>query len=145
MIFNAHYGRSPDVEIATVEELDAFLDKATATGDQYGIQIALGSIADEAERTFEDWRPVLQIGVGHPERSFLVWYGEPFGWACEPDLLALAETLVFNCGGEAEERSPSATRVGAETAREAARQFIRTGTRPANVEWFEPTNEDYYT
>lgn len=145
MIFTTSYERNDDIEIATVDELDAFLDTVAATGQQYGIQIAQGTITQWEPANKNDARdelPILELGIGHPERSYLIYYGEPFGWGINHDLPELAEHLAYNGGGESEERNPRRTRVSIDQAREAAREFIKTGQRPTNVDWFEPTDDD---
>lgn len=146
MIFIGNYGRNPRIEISTVAELDEFLDKVTAAGGLYGVQIAQGTAAQWDPLNNDgaaDELPVLDLGIGHPERSYLVYYGEPFGWGRDDTLTELTERLVFNCGGESEERSIQRTKVTAEQARHAAREFIKTGQRPTNVEWFEPSDDDW--
>lgn len=88
---------------------------------------------------------LLVLGTKCPTtipRSFLIYDGEPFGWGINHDLPELAEHLAYNGGGESEERNPRRTRVSIDQAREAAREFIKTGQRPTNVDWFEPTDDD---
>lgn len=145
MIFTTKYGRGHLVEVSTVDELDAFLDVVVTTGEQYGIQIAQGTIAQWEDGSGDDTDdlPMLSLGIGHPERSYLIFDGEGYGWGIDSTLPELDKALVYDCGGEAEERSPKLTRVTVVQAREAAREFIEMGRRPTNVEWFEPADEDY--
>jgi Immunity protein Imm1 len=111
---------------STVEELDAVLDKATdesrEDGYPYLVQIYL---ADDPHGG-----PLLKLGVGHTF-SFL-WYDKTY---VAGDLDG-GHVTSWDWSGPNDQ--PAGTGIPNELAREAAREFVRTGgQQPANVEWVE--------
>jgi hypothetical protein len=82
--------------------------------------------------------PALEIGVGHPERSFVVWLGPGGGLGVEPAAPPWPEdapAIGFDYGGDAVFINADRGRVTPAAAREAAREFVRTGRRPTCIEW----------
>lgn len=124
-VFVLSYGMSPAYHIRTVEELDAQLDKAHAESarDKWGYAAVLHIYGEGLTGTR------LQFGVGR-EFSFLesdtgyvagdLDKGEKSWW-----LWSQLTDIEPGMG------------IPNEVAREAAREFVRTGQRPTNVEWVE--------
>jgi hypothetical protein len=127
-------GRGNEVSINTVAELDDVLDRVTrqATDEQlpYGVQV------HQPGRN-----GAVMLGIGHPERAFLDWLdrSEPYGranrYAVEPGVSPTSEPIGFDIYGDWSERYPERTRVTPAGVREAAREYVRTGTQPTNVSW----------
>lgn len=77
----------------------------------------------------------LDIGVGHPERSFVFFNQRGAGYGRETSLYMWGADIVFDDGGQGTGYHPEETRVRAETALDAAREFVATGKRPTCVTW----------
>jgi hypothetical protein len=77
----------------------------------------------------------IQIGVGHPERSFVLWHGVDGGYGYQPELEQGPAGLRFDQGGQPIYPEPDDLRVLPSRAREAAREYVRTGKRPVCVQW----------
>ncbi|GAA3781267.1 hypothetical protein GCM10022225_82070 [Plantactinospora mayteni] len=79
----------------------------------------------------------IMIGIGHPERSFVDWLdrSQPHGsgnrYATDPDLPPASEAIAFDFYGDWTEMPPERTRITPERAREAAREYLRTGQQPS--------------
>jgi hypothetical protein len=126
--------RGNEVTVTTVAELDDVLDRIAAqAADEelpYGVQIH---------------RPgrhgAIMLGVGHPERSFLDWLdrSQPHGTAdrygVQRDVPPATDRIAFDIYGHWSELDPERTQITAMVARDAAREYVRTGTQPNNVEW----------
>lgn len=119
------YGESPAFLISTVEELDAELDRAHAqsANDEWGY-VAL--IHPYSEEEFPDR---LHLGVGRAF-SFL-----EFNAAYVAGDLDKGEKSWW-FWSQVTDLGPGIG-IPNEVAREAAREFVRTGRRPTNVEWVE--------
>lgn len=118
------YGDGPEMaEVSNVEELDALLDRITgeARADQCPCGVHI--------RTEAEWDgPRMSLGIGRDFSylTFMTWHvdgyldpGKPTEWWCGNDR------------GEI----PSHRGIPVQTAREAAREFVRTGDLPTNVAW----------
>ena len=139
MTYEVRWSRDQNRTVSTVAELDAVLDEVTATGHLYAVRIAPPSVSDERSSPWDDGSLPQEflLGVGHPERSFF-WLGDPGGFGYEPDVAPwpkdqpdiefLQDNDVLYCGGDR-------SRVGPETARRAAHEYIQTGQRPDTVQW----------
>lgn len=132
--FTVEWGEH-QAQVSTVAELDAVLDRATQdrspSGLPYKIDLVLdGSGGDVGERG-------LQLGLGYPERAFLMWFGEPAGgMGYEPALPPWdRKVLSFDYGGVPTEDGPERLRVSPGAARRAAWEFMETGRRPESVAW----------
>lgn len=85
--------------------------------------------------------PYLEIGVGHPERSYAYWYGGPEGGFADeepalPPWPAGVEEIWFALeNGEPMFGSPDRACVSTRSARAAALEFVRTGQRPTVLTW----------
>src|SRR2546423_4534842 len=75
----------------------------------------------------------LQLGIGHPERAFVLDLHPSGGYAIEPGVPAWREPIAFDCGREVVEFKPEWTRVTARAAIEAARRYAPTGPRPTKL------------
>lgn len=124
--------RGNEVPVTTLSELDAVLDQvasyAAARKLPYAVQV------DKADAPGS-----VMIGIGHPDRSFIDWL-MPKGrrqYAFDPDIPEPAESTVFDVYGEWHEHEPEESRVRPEAAREAAREYLRTGQRPTCAQWLE--------
>ncbi|MFY1673863.1 Imm1 family immunity protein [Plantactinospora sp. WMMB334] len=120
-------------------ELDAALDEAAASGVPRVVGIYPPEhLAGDASPWDEPQPPALQIGVGHPDRSFVLWLGPEGGIGVEADAPSWpsgAPDIAFDYGGDAVFAGPTRARVTPATARQAAREFVRTGQRPTCVQW----------
>jgi hypothetical protein len=123
------------VPVRTVEELDRLLDELDTERGVDGAPYIV-EVADEASGDgFITYH--LQLTVGHPDRAALFFVGEPAGGiGYQPELGPwTGGTVVFDYGGEPTEYGADRLRVTPVVAREAARQYLRTGRRPTRVEW----------
>jgi hypothetical protein len=126
--------------ISSAAELDTVLDEIDAAGlpQLVGIYPPEYTTAD-----FDPWSdaarpPALQLGVGHPDRSFLLFIGDGGGEAIEagmPPWPDDAADIAFDYGGEPVFCGADRARVRPQTARQAAREFVATGQRPTCVTW----------
>ena len=130
--FRVAWGRGEGgTDVATVGELDRVLDGINVRpgGLPYSVGILIPDGSDD---------PVLlEIGVGHPERSFAFYSSgeDDAAWAYQPDL-APVEGIVVDHGGQATDVWPQRSRVTVAAAREAARRVVASGGhRPDNLSW----------
>lgn len=79
----------------------------------------------------------MDLGVGHPERSFVFFNERGAGYGQENGVGTWDGDIVFDDGGQATEYHPEETRVRAQTALAAAREFVTTGEQPTCVCWGE--------
>jgi len=133
------WGRGNRRPGSTVAELDAALDEAAEAGIPRVVGIYPPEHLDgDASPWDTALPPALQIGVGHPDRSFVLWLGPEGGIGVEAGVAPWpdgAPDIGFDYGGDAVFAGPYRARVTPAVAREAAREFVRTGRRPTFVEW----------
>jgi hypothetical protein len=82
----------------------------------------------------------LELGVGHPTRSFLLFIGDGGGEATQADMPPWPDgqpDIAFDYGGEPVFCGPERACITPAAARRAARSFIMTGNRPTGVRWSE--------
>ena len=117
---------SPDRtrEVTDVDGLEAVLDEIT--GQQHRLVVGVYQQRDGR------WVG-MDIGVGHPERSFVFFNARDGGYGVESDLPEWDGDIVFDFGGQGTDYHPEETRVSAATAVQAARQWVMTGQRPTCV------------
>lgn len=118
------YGEFHLVEVSTVEELDAALDKADADARAASKPMAVSLYLDSEGPDGH----AMTLGVGRDfscltyDASYVAGdldNGQPTAWWFGP-------TWAYTDPGRG---------IPSEIAREAAREYVRTGRRPANVEW----------
>lgn len=135
MNYQVSWGRDTGhATVTTTTELDHILDT---------IQPIDGDIAYNVGITATDLPhagtvpPLLEIAIGHPERSFVYHVGADgtSAWGHEPDLEP-REGVYADYGGVVTESWPERARVLPATARRAAREFVEHGARrPACLRW----------
>ena len=128
-------GRERQVFVATTTELDGTLDQAEsqAVAEQlpYAVHI------DQARAAGS-----VMIGLGDEERAFIDWL-TPEGrreYAFEPHIPTEGGSIAFDVDGDWRRHDPAELRVTPMTARQAAREYARTGARPTCVEWARPSD-----
>ena len=120
-----------EVEVASIEDLDAQLDRIDAAARAAGEPIIV-NLADGDD----DDGPVLGIGLGD-ERSVVTWTVSDDG---DGNLVShgggAGERAWFAFADEPSEFTAEEL-IPTDAAREAARVFLRGGERPSNLEWEE--------
>ena len=120
----------PARAVTTVEELDVLLESI----ERAGRPVLVDLFDPERDDPWGD-RVLIQIGVGHPDRSFVMFDADA-AWGVEPGTPPASDPIWFDYGGTPTEFGPTRTRVSPAVAREAAREFVaRDGGRPTCVEW----------
>jgi hypothetical protein len=127
-----HWGRDNARRISTVAELEGLLSFLTTIhgrdGAPHGVDLLpAGAIGGG-----------LQLGVGHPDRAFVVWLDAGGGtgpeaggsYGIDDDLEAWPEPIGFDCGVEFVDFKPAWTRVTPRQALAAAREYVLTGAKP---------------
>ena len=118
--------------IADVADLDRVLDGITVEPDGLPYSVAI-FIPDDTT----PYPVALEIGVGHPDRSFAFHVGgrDQAGWGREPSVRE-GDGMLVDYAGQATDLAPHQTQVTPGSARQAAREFVGTGgARPTNLEW----------
>ncbi|WP_018253010.1 Imm1 family immunity protein [Salinispora mooreana] len=142
MSYVVTWGRGNRRPGSTIAEVDTALNDAAASGVPQVVGIYPPQhLAGDASPWDAPLPPALQIGVGHPDRSFVLWLGPEGGIGVEagaPPWPDGTPDIAFDYGGDAVFAGPDRARVTPDTARQAAREFVRTGQRPTCVQW---TNE----
>jgi hypothetical protein len=132
--YAAKWGREPRAEFQSVAELDALLD-AIEPSPESGLPVNVSIYKLDGS----DFPPTLQIGLGHPERSYVAFIDveddERSGWAFDRAVPPWREPIRFDLGGEPTDCPQERTRVTPDAARQAAREYVESGERPAGVEW----------
>ncbi|MGW0434503.1 Imm1 family immunity protein [Micromonospora sp. NPDC003197] len=122
--------RGNEVRVSTVQELDLVLDRVNA-------QAAAENLPYAVQIHQPGRHGAIMIGIGHPDRSFVDWLdrSQPHGsgnrYAADPDLPPASEAIAFDFYGDWTEMPPERTRISPERAREAAREYLRTGQQPS--------------
>jgi hypothetical protein len=133
------WGRSQRRTVATTDDLDAVLDEITATGVPTSVGIYPPDELDKAASPWDDPpKSAIEVGIGHPDRSFIIWLGPDGGIATDPTAPPWPTTtadIAFDYGGDLVFCGPDRAAVTPETARTVAREYVRTGTRPRAVIW----------
>ena len=129
--FTLHWGLRNSARIRCVDDLDTLLAMLATVPGRYGAAHAVDLLPAGAVDGG------LQLGVGHPHRAFVLALDAAGGYAVEPGLEPWPEPIPFDCGHEVLDFKPAWTRVGPATAIMAAREYVRTGARPAWL-WFDP-------
>ncbi|MEN3612417.1 Imm1 family immunity protein [Plantactinospora sp. ZYX-F-223] len=83
-----------------------------------------------------------QVGVGHPERSFVLYFGQPEGgYAVEPGIPAWDGDIEFSYGGQATDYHPAETKITPARAFKVVCELVGTDERPTSVNWDEQATE----
>jgi hypothetical protein len=129
--FTLYWGLDHAARIRAVEDLDnllAILARANRRKrTPYAVDLLPAGARDGG----------LQLGIGHPQRAFVLALEPPGGYAVEPGVPAWHEPIAFDCGHEIVEFKPDWTRVSARAAVEAARQYVCTGLIPVDLLHFD--------
>lgn len=126
--------RQPDATVTTSAQLDAVLDQITQAGKPTVIDISPTDDGPDGA--------ILQIGIGHPDHSFVQYLDAD---DAEQDLTAIGEPahvppnqeVMFDMAGTPIGCGLDRAMVSPKTARKAAHEYIRTGRRPTNVDWLQ--------
>ena len=134
MKYQVSWGRDVGNAVVTnVEELDAVLDTIGPVDSDVAYSVAI-----IAEAPSDDPCPsTLDIGIGHPHRSFAYYVGaaEDSAWGFQPELAPTADVYA-DYAGVVTEVWPERTRVSPDVARQAAREFVSACTqRPSCLSW----------
>jgi hypothetical protein len=117
--------------ITSIRELDRLLGLLAAVrgraGSPHAVDLLPAGAVDGG----------LQIGVGHPDRSFVRALDGAGGYAVDPHLEPWPEPIAFDCGREVVDFKPAWTRVSPAAAVEAAREYVRSAGRDIGLE-FDP-------
>lgn len=85
-----------------------------------------------------DERRMLDIGIANPDHSVLIWHDDDADEVMASlGTISAAAAVAFDFGGTWTTMPRDAT-VPVEVARQAVREFIRTGQRPTAVDWQVP-------
>ena len=131
MRFTLYWGLDSSARINSVEDLEIQLTLLARTRGRGRTALAVDLLPADARDGG------LQLGIGHPERSFVLALDRPGGYGVGPDVPPWPHAIPFDCGHELIELKPDWTRVTAQGAIEAARAYVRTGSRPTNLD-FDP-------
>jgi hypothetical protein len=129
MMYTVNAGHTEPHEVADARELDALLDALTEQAEVSG-PVVVGIYRQDGTHWFG-----MDVGIGHPERSFLFATGDDGGYGFEPGLEPWPEDISFDYGGTPTDYHPEETRVRSVTARRAARELVTTGRLPGCVQW----------
>lgn len=127
-MFKARWAEKPELVIGTVEELDRLLDQLQRehTSSPVLVTVELPSTGDS-----------LSIGLGRAESvlNFVSGSGNPPYWSSFGEHEE-NEAVGFNFMGELSE-IPLRHLIPLDLARQAVRDFVRTGKLSSNVKWEE--------
>jgi hypothetical protein len=142
MRFVVGWGRDDDlpdgqqrVPVNSVEELDHALDRLERERGVDGAPYLVELTDEDSGDDFITHH--LQLSVGHSDRAALHFIGEPAGGiGYEPGLPPwTGGTVTFDENGEPTEYGADRLRATPAVAREAAREYLRTGRSPTGVSW----------
>lgn len=138
--FTLEWGWGETTQVSTVDELDAALDSIATNldpdGDLDGMKVTI--LADG--RAFGPLPVAVEIALGHPGRSSLLYLGpEGVGTGFDPALPVWGGGPVwFDANGVPVDYDADRLRLTPEAARIAAREFVASdGHRPTCVSWDE--------
>jgi hypothetical protein len=127
-------GHRRAIEVATVEELDALLDRIAASPEhrEFPTLVTIAR-ADEQQS--------VQVLLGRKDLSLLIWYLARDDIAASKGTIPTSERIVFDYGGTPTNAYDD-TVIPVEAARQAVREFFSTGQRPTCIEWEIPVRHD---
>jgi hypothetical protein len=133
------WSRDKRQPVASVAQLDAVLDEIASRSGRYSVGIYRPEDLDNPVPPWEEPpHGALELGVGDPDRSFVVFVGAGGGVGTDPGMPPWpdgAPDIAFDYGGDPVFCGPDRARVRPETARQAAREFVATGQRPTCLAW----------
>lgn len=133
MTFAVKCARQARTLVGDATELDAVLDQVTtaAAGSDHPHVVSIYPTEHDG-----DWPPTLQVGLGHPHRAAAHWISATnAGTGYDPAIPPWPQPISFDLGGVATELPPDDTRLTPDTARQAAREYVRTGAQPICLVW----------
>ncbi len=122
-------GQCHEQPVSSVEELEAALRGIAAERGRGDAPYVVTVYPVDADHEG------LQVGVGHPDRGFVLFVSEGGGYGVEPGVDGWPEAIGWDYNGQLTDYKPAWTRVRPEAVRQAALQYIRTGQRPGNLRW----------
>ena len=117
--------RDAPEELTLPAEVDALLDEVAADPNHLDWPVIVDLTADD--------RPTLQLIVGDPAWSYLLWADQEDVLVADGTVPVDAET-TFNSGGEPAWLHDDHA-LPPELARQAVSEYVLTGLRPACVRW----------
>jgi hypothetical protein len=127
--FTVYVDRDEPVPVQTVDDLDRILDSIAANPRYQSFPVV-------ADIVSPDDRNILQVLLGRPDVSFLVWHVDNEIIEASVGTIPI-KGLVFNYGGSRTDAYDGTT-IPVDIARQAVREFLTTQRRPACVEWQVP-------
>lgn len=125
MRYMVHWGLDNAARISSAAQLDQLLTFLTSVrgrdGAPYSIDLLPAGAGDGG----------LQLGIGHPDRGFVLALDGDGGFGVQADVEPWPEPIAFDCGHDVVDFKPAWTRVKPSLAVRAAHEFVRTGSRPA--------------
>lgn len=134
MAYVVAWGRGNRRQVSTAAELDAALDKAAEADTPRVVGIYPPEHFNEDTSAWdEELPPSLEIGVGHPDRSFALWLGPEGGIGVEAAIAPWpdgAPDIAFDYGGDPVFCGPDRTQVTPAAARTGQHTNILKGPKP---------------
>ena len=119
-----HWGLDNTERVSTSTQLDRLLEFFTSVrgrdGTPYSIDLLPAGAGDGG----------LQLGIGHPNRAFVLTLDGAGGFGVQNDVEPWPEPIAFDCGHDLVDFKPEWTRVEPAVAVRAAQEYVRTGDRP---------------
>jgi hypothetical protein len=128
--FMIYVDRDDPVPAHNTEELDTILDRIATTPRFQEFPVV-------AEIVSPDDQNVLQILLGHPDASFLIWNIDNETIEASVGTRPATGVVAFNYGGSRTDAYDD-TLIDINAARDAAREFLGTGRRPTSIGWKTP-------
>lgn len=143
MIYIVTWGRHQRRTVTDADDLDAVLDEIAAAGVPVAVAVSPDGDPDRADSPWDEPADTppgvsLEIGIGHPERAFALWSGPDAAIAVAPSAGPWpvgTPPIRFDQGGDVVFAGADRAPITPAAARDAAREFVRTGRRPACVGW----------
>jgi Immunity protein Imm1 len=129
MSYIVSWRRHEPEKVDSVAELDALLERIREDVATSG-PVVVGVYQQQGD----EWIG-MDLGAGHPQRSFVFATGTPGGYATEPGVEPWQGDIVFDYGGTPTEYHPEETQVSPQTGLQVVREFVATGRRLSGVTW----------
>lgn len=137
MSYGVEWGTRDLVEVSSVSELDALLERAAFESAKNSAPTIITITQSELPEDQPFPAPYgVCVGIGHAERGYALHIGLPHGGiAVEPDLAPWPGPISFDFSGKQVEYPPTDTRIRPGTALRIARHYVETGRPLPEVEW----------